>query len=267
MIETATDATMSSDGTAISYDRCGAGPPVVIVGGGPTDRTANTPLARLLASQFTVFNYDRRGRGASGDTPPYSVDREYEDLGAVLGAAGGHANVFGSSSGGVLALKAAARGLPIDRLAIWEPPFVVDHSRPSPPADYASQVESLVAAGRPGDALELFFTGAVALPVELVAQMRQAPFWSYMEAAAHTLVYDAAVMDDFSLPAGLFARVTVPTLLIDGGTTPWMTSAARAVASVLPEATRKTLAGQPHNVDPSAIAPALAEFFAGGSDR
>ena len=267
MIETATHATTSRDGTTIAYDRYGDGPPVVIVGGGPTDRTANTPLARLLAAHFTVFNYDRRGRGASGDTRPYSVDREYDDLAAVLEAAGGNAHVFGSSSGGVLALEAAAGGLPIDRLAVWEPPFVVDGSRRPPPADYAEQVECIVAAGRPGDALELFFTGAVDLPVEIVAQMRQAPFWADMEGAAHTLVYDAAIMGDFSLPAEQLARVSVPTLVIDGGTTAWMTSAASAVARGLPNATRRTLAGQPHNVNPSAIAPVLAEFFAEGSDR
>ena len=266
MIETATHTTTSRDGTAIAYDRSGNGPSVVIVGGGPTDRTANTPLARLLASRFTVFNYDRRGRGASGNARPYSLDGEYEDVGAVLEAAGGRANVFGSSSGGVVALEAAARGLPIERLAIWEPPFVVDDSRPPPPADYAAQVESMVAAGRRGDALELFFTGAVDLPVEMVAQIRQAPFWSDMESMAHTLVYDAAVMGDFTLPAGRFAGVNVPTLVIDGGTTPWMTSAAEAVASVLPAATRRTLTGQPHNVDPSAIAPVLAEFFAERSE-
>ena len=128
----------SNDGTTIGFDRLGEGPPVALVCGGSTARSANAPLAALLARRFTVFNYDRRGRGDSGDTPPYAVEREVEDLGAVIAAAGGSAAVYGTSSGAALALEAAARGLPVTKLALWEPPFIVDGSRPRPPADAAA---------------------------------------------------------------------------------------------------------------------------------
>jgi pimeloyl-ACP methyl ester carboxylesterase len=128
---------VSHDGTTIAFDRAGDGPAVIFLGAGPTDRNANAQLAGLLAPQFTVLNYDRRGRGDSGDTAPYAVDREYEDLEAVIDEAGGSAYVFGTSGGGILALEAAARGLAITKLAVWEPPYIVDDSRPPVPKDYA----------------------------------------------------------------------------------------------------------------------------------
>lgn len=250
----------SSDGTTIAFDRLGQGPPVLLVGGGPTDRFANAPLAELLAPHFTVVNFDRRGRGQSGDTAPYSVDREIEDLEALIGRIGGSAAVYGTSSGGVFAMQAAASGLPITAVAAWEPPFVVDESRPPVPSDYKGQLIAMIDSGRRGDAIEYFMTRIVGLPVEFLAPMRQAPFWSSMEALAHAIVYEADVMGDYSLP-GWLGSVTAPTLVLDGGTTPWLTSAARAVAEALPNAERRTLDGQPHNVDPGALAPALVEFL------
>jgi pimeloyl-ACP methyl ester carboxylesterase len=255
---------VSHDSTTIAFDRSGDGPPVVIVGAGPTDRRAHQPLAALLASRFTVFNYDRRGRGDSGDTAPYAVDREYEDLAAVIGEAGGTACVFGDSGGGILALEAAARGLPITKLAVWEPPYVIDGSRPPVPEDYREQLAKLLAAGRRGDMVELFLTQAVGMPVEVVAPMRQSPFWPSMEAAAHALIYDAMIVGDFSLPTGRVADVKVPTLVIDGGQTPWLSTATQAVVDAVPDARRHILEGQPHNVDAAALAPALVEFFGQG---
>jgi pimeloyl-ACP methyl ester carboxylesterase len=257
------DTATSSDGTTIAFDREGKGAPVVLVGGGPTDRTANGPVVDLLSSRFTVVNYDRRGRGASGDTPPFSVDREYDDLGAVIDAAGGSAFVFGTSGGGVIGLEAAARGLAITKLAVWEPPFILadEDSRSRPPADYEAQVAELVSTGRRGDAIELFFTEAAGIPAEFVAPLRQAPFWSAMEDIAHTLVYDAAIMGDFSMPTDRVAAIKVPTLVVDGGTTPWLSHSAQAVADTIPNSQRRTLDGQPHNVAPEAIAPVLEEFF------
>ncbi|MGV9774923.1 alpha/beta fold hydrolase [Streptosporangium sp. NPDC003464] len=252
---------ISKDGTTIVFDRMGEGPAVILIGGGPTDRSANAPLAELLAKDFTVFNYDRRGRGDSGDTLPYAVDREYEDIEALIAEAGGSALVYGTSGGGIIALEAAARGLAITRLVVWETPYIVDDSRPAVPADYRDRLVKLLADGRRGDMLELFFTDAVGMPAEFVAPMRDLPFWSSMEALAHTLVYDATITGDFSLPTERLAEVAVPTLVIDGGTTPWMSNTAEAVAAALPDARRRTLEGQPHNVDPAAIAPALVEFF------
>lgn len=256
---------ISRDGTAIAFDRSGQGPAVVVVGGILGDRSQQAPLAELLAEHFTVFNYDRRGHGKSAFTPPYAVERESEDLDAIIDAAGGEAFVYGTSGCGVLALYAAAAGLApkIKRLAIWEPPYIVDDSRPPAPPDYKEQLSKLLAAGRRGDMVELFFTQAVGMPAEIVAQMRQAPWWPVQEALAHTLIYNAEIMGDFSLPRERVASVRVPTLVIDGGVTPWLSHAAQAVADALPNAQRRTLSGQPHNVAPEAIAPVLVEFFAG----
>jgi pimeloyl-ACP methyl ester carboxylesterase len=255
------DTVTSADGTTIAYDRAGDGPPVILINAGPTDRTVNAPLVGLIAPHFTVVNYDRRGRGDSGDTAPYAVDREYEDLAAIIGAAGGSASLFGNSGGGILALEAAARDLPITKLAVWEPPIAVDGSRPPVPPGYREQLASLLAAGRRGDMVELFLTQAVGMPAEAVAPIRQSPFWPSMEAVAHALIYDAMIVEDFSLPTGRVAGVKVPTLVLDGGQTPRLSAAAQAVADAIPNARRHTVPGQPHNVDAAALAPALAAFF------
>lgn len=254
---------ISRDGTPIAYDRLGAGAPVILIGGGPTDRSANAPLAALLAAQFSVINYDRRGHGDSGDNPPYAVEREIEDLDALIDAAGGSASVYGTSSGAAFAIEAAARGLNITRLALWEPPFITDDSRPPVPADYKAQVSAMVAEGRRGDALEYFMVQIVGMPAAFVVPMRQSPFWGQMEKVAHAIVYEADVMKDYALPADRLARITVPTLVIDGGTVPWMSSTAEKVAAALPHAGRATLPGQPHNVAADAIAPVLVRFFGG----
>jgi pimeloyl-ACP methyl ester carboxylesterase len=253
---------ISKDGTPIAFDRVGEGPVVILIGGGPTDRSANTPLAEVLAKDFTVINYDRRGRGDSGDTAPYAVDREFEDIEALIAEAGGAALVYGTSGGGIIALEAAARGLAISKLAVWETPYIVEDSRPPVPADYKDRLVQALAEGRRGDMIELFFTAAVGMPAQFVTPMRDMPFWGSMEAMAHTLIYDATITGDFSLPAERLSCVKVPTVVIDGGTTPWLTNAAEAVAAVLPDVRRRTLEGQPHNVDPAAIAPAVTEFFA-----
>jgi pimeloyl-ACP methyl ester carboxylesterase len=252
----------SSDGTTIAFERSGDGPPVILVCGGSTDRTANAPLSELLAEYFTVFNYDRRGRGDSGDTAPYAVEREIEDIDAVIAVAGGSASVYGTSSGAALALEAAASGLAITKLALWEPSYIVE-GRPRPPADTARIYAELVAAGRRGDAVEYFMAKVVGLPPELVAEARKAPWWPAQEALAHTLAYDATIMGDYSLPAERVASVMVPTLVIDGGASfPWIRKTAEAIADIIPHAQRRTLEGQTHNVAAEAITPVLVEFFA-----
>jgi hypothetical protein len=253
----------STDGTHIEFDRIGTGPAVVIIGAGPTDRTINSPIADLLATQYTVFNYDRRARGGSGDTQPYSVDREFEDLAAVINAAGDNAAVYGTSGGAIWALEAAVRSLSISRLVLWEPPYIADdETTRTRPTGYPERLADAVSQNRPADAVELFFTQAVGMPVEFVDQMRQAPFWAAMTASATGLVYDSKLIGDFTLPADRLGEIAVATLVVDGGTTPWLTHSADAVAKAVPTAQRRTLAGQPHNVDAAAIAPVLAEFFA-----
>ncbi len=251
----------STDGTAIAFDRLGDGPAVILVCGATTDRSENAPLAALLAEHFTVFNYDRRGRGDSGDTQPYAVEREVEDIAAVIAAAGGLAFVYGISSGAALALEAAASRLAITKLALWEPPFILDENL-RPPADTARIYTELVAAGRRSDAVEYFVAKVVGVPAEFVAQARNAPFWQAQETLAHTLAYDATIMGDYSLPRERAASVTAPTLVIAGGADlPWMRETARALADVIPDAQRRTLEGQPHDVAAEAIAPVLEEFF------
>lgn len=258
------DRVTANDGTAIAFDRLGEGPPVILVCGGSTDRMVNAPLAALLARRFTVFNYDRRGRGDSGDTPPYAVQREVEDLDAAITAAGGSACVWGSSSGAALALDAAARGLAISRLALWEPPYQLQDGGPRPPADTAKVFTELISQGRRGDAVEFFMAKVVRLPDEFVAQARNAPFWKAQEALAHTLAYDATIMGDYELPAERVASVTTPTLVLTGGASPpWLHDTARAIVGLLPQGRHRVLEGQEHNVAPEAIAPALEEFFAG----
>ena len=165
----------SKDGTIITYDQMGQGVPVIIVSGAFADREATMPMAEALKQHFTVFNYDRRGRGDSGDTPPYTVEREIEDLDAVINAAGGSAFVVGFSSGAALSHEAAASGLAIRKLALYEPPFILDGSRPRPPADNAKTLTDLVAAGRRGDAAEFFLVNIVGLPPEVVADARHQP--------------------------------------------------------------------------------------------
>jgi pimeloyl-ACP methyl ester carboxylesterase len=253
----------SKDGTSIGYEKSGHGPAVLIVGGVVGDRSQQAPLAELLARDFTVFNFDRRGHGDSGNTEPYAVAREIEDIDALIEAAGGSALVYGTSGPGVLALHAAAGrpGARMKKLVVWEPPFIVGDSRSKVRSDYKAQLSSLLAQGRRGDMVELFFTEAVGLPAPFVAQMRQAPWWSAQEAVAHTTVYDATLMGDYSLPGAELARIKVPTLVMDGAQSPWLSKAADATAAAIPNAVRRTLSGQQHNVDPAAMAPALVEFF------
>jgi pimeloyl-ACP methyl ester carboxylesterase len=251
----------SKDGTVIAFDQTGTGPAVVVVGGVLGDRSQQAPLAAILAQHFTVFNFDRRGRGESGDTVPYAVEREIEDIQAIIDAAGGSAFVYGTSGCGILSLWAAEHGLNIKKLAIWEPPFIIEGSRPPAPKDYKEQLTKLLSEGRRGDMVALFMTKAVGMPEDMVAQMRNAPWWSFQEVFAHTLVYDADIVGDYSLPTKRLASIKVPTLVIDGGESPWLSQSAQAVAAALPNAQRRTIKGQPHNVAPEAIAPVLEEFF------
>src|SRR5918997_5483293 len=245
----------SSDGTAIAFDRFGDGPPVILVCGGSTDRKANARLAEVLSARFTVFNYDRRGRGDSGDTAPYAVEREVEDIDAVIGAAGGSVFLYGTSSGAALALEAAASGLDIRKLALSEPPYILE-GRPRPPEDTARTFTELVAAGRRGDAVEFFMSQVVGLPPEFVVEARRAPWWQAQEALAHTLAYDATIMGDYSLPSERAAAVRVPTLVLDGGASfPWIRKTAQAISDIIPDAQHRTLEGQTHNVAAEAIAP------------
>jgi pimeloyl-ACP methyl ester carboxylesterase len=260
------DTISSADGTVIAFDEFGGGPPVVMTVGAFNTRAQTEPLARALAPRFTTLNYDRRGRGDSGDTAPYAVEREIDDIAALIAQAGGSAAVFGHSSGATLALKAAGRGLPVTHLALYEPPFNTDDSYPPLPAGFAAELAGLVSAGRRGDAVELYQTQAVGIPPQVVAQLRHAPFRPGLEAIAHTLAYDAAIIGDRSMPAGLLAGLTVPALVITGEQSPpFLRNAARAAAQTMPHGRLAVLPGQSHDLNPDATAPVIAEFLASRS--
>ena len=189
------------------------------------------------------------------------MEREVEDIDAVIEVAGGSAFLYGKSSGAALALEAAASGLPITKLTLWEPPFVPEGG-PMPPPDTAKTYTDLVAAGRRGDAVEYFMSKVVGLPDEFVTQMRAAPFWPQQEALAHTLAYDATVMGDYRLPAERASSVKMPTLaMAGGGSFPWMAETARSLAEVIPDAEVRMLEGQTHDVAPEAMAAVLTDFF------
>lgn len=263
------DKVFSADGTAIAFEQRGSGPALVLVGGAFMTRHESAELAGLLAERFTVITYDRRGRGDSGDGPAYDVQREVEDLDALIEHAGGEAMLFGMSSGAVLALEATARGSAVTRLALYEPPFVTDDSRPPLPTDYVAHLEELVEQGAYGDAVAYFMTAAVGVPAEVVTGMRQAPFWAGMEAVARTLPYDGRVMGDTMsgrpLPAVRWQSVTVPVLVGSGDAgAPHMLTGAREFAALADNFTLRVFPGQEHTIAPAVLAPALVDFFTAG---
>jgi pimeloyl-ACP methyl ester carboxylesterase len=257
----------SADGTQIAFDRYGSGPGLILVPGATAHRAVDettAELARLLAEHFTVIHYDRRGRGDSGDTLPYAVEREAEDIQALVEAVGGRAHAFGMSSGAVLALAAAQNGAALERLVLYEPPVL---THPDDPVDreYRGDLEKLLAAGRNGDAMARFMTMA-GMPAEEVEGFRASPGWAPFEAVAPTLAYDAAVMDPFSrgepIPPDTWDRVTGPALVLEGGDSPpFMRRGAAAVAEALPNAEVRSLPGQTHSFEPGVLAPVLVEFL------
>ncbi len=255
----------SRDGTTIAYDQLGAGPPVILVDGAFCSRSFGPmpKLAPVLARHFTVFMYDRRGRGDSGDTAPYAVEREIDDLDALMREAGGSAFVYGISSGAALVLEAAASGLSIKKLALYEAPFMVGNPKHVPPADHHAQLVRLVAEGRRGDAVKYYMRDVMGMPGLLVTLFRILPMWSKLKAVASSLPYDSAVMGDFSLPARRAASLKMPTLVISGDKTmPVLREAAQRLSEIIPGAQLRTLPGQTHNVAAATLAPVLKEFFA-----
>jgi pimeloyl-ACP methyl ester carboxylesterase len=256
----------SKDGTTIAFETTGEGPPLVIVGGALSDRRAAATQAEFLAPSFTAVTYDRRGRGDSGDTPPYAVEREVEDVEAIVEEAGGTAFALGHSSGAVLALEAAAATPGITKLVLYEPPFVVDDSRPPVPDDLVEHLDELVANGQRGEAVEYFMTVGVGVPAEAIPSMKESRYWPLLETLAHTISYDGRVMGDNMagrpLSSDRWSTVTNPALVIDGGASPpSLRNAAQALVDVLPNARRLTLEGQTHEVDPTILTPVLVGFF------
>jgi pimeloyl-ACP methyl ester carboxylesterase len=256
----------SADGTTIAFDQLGKGPAIILVGGALEQRAMDSEtaqLAPLLAQHFTVFHYDRRGRGESTDTQPYAVEREIEDIEALITEAGGQAAVFGISSGAALALEAAIKlGDKIKKLAMYEAPYNDDEAARRAWKAYRKQLAEVLAQGRRGDAVALLML-LVGMPADHLDRVRQHPMWPMWEAVAPTLAYDAAVMgEDASVPTEKAASVAVPALVMDGSASyPFMHVTALALVKAMPHAQHRTLEGQTHEVAPQALAPVLEEFF------
>ena len=259
----------SKDGTSIAYGRSGSGPPVILVGGATADHTGHQPLAEELAGSFTVLNHDRRGRGGSTDTLPYALAREIEDIEALITEAGGSAHLYGISSGGALALEAAAAGIGIDRLAVYEVPYNMSDDAPRLQREYVEKLETLLDEGRRGDAAELFMR-TVGTPEEMIESAKRSPYWANLEAIAPTLAYDAACLGDAHPPTDRLATISVPTLVATGGASPdsflggggsFFEEVADALVAVMPHAERQTIEGQTHMVDPKVLGPVLERFF------
>lgn len=260
----------SKDGTRIAFDKVGSGPVVILVNGATQYRAFDLTmgqLADLLSNDFTVYNYDRRGRGESTNTLPFAKEREIEDLQALIADAGGKAMVAGVSSGGIMSLDATAAIPGITRLAVYEPPFIVDDGRKPVPPDYAEHLMKLSTEGKREEAAEYFLTEAVGIPAEYIGGIKQdQATWTPLLGVAHTIAYDAAfvvnVMQGKPLPRDRWVKVTVPVLVVDGGASDaWMHNSAEALGKLLPNARRQTLEGQTHAFDPNVLAPVLIQFF------
>ena len=259
-------AVTSRDGTRIACDRAGDGPAVVLVGGALATGADGAELAERLAGRFTIYSFDRRGRGDSTDTAPYAVAREIEDVEALIDAAGGSAFVFGRSSGAALALQAAAAlGGKVARLALYEAPYDEADGAAEAWRAFSAELDDLLAADRRGEALALFLK-IVGTPDQALEAMKASPAWAGMEALAPTIAYDTALLGaDRSIPVDRAAKVTAPTLVLDGGASrermPFMAATADKLARIIPNARRHTIEGEGHAVSPDAMAPVLIAFL------
>lgn len=264
----------SKDGSRIAYDRYGAGPVVILVGGALGYRKFKKmeELARLLAERCTVINYDRRGRGDSTEVKPFALEREIEDIQALIEAEGGSASLWGWSSGGALALRAAATGIGVERLSVYEVPFMVTREAKRPTADYGERLDQLVATGDRGGAVKHFMRNAIGIPAPFVALMQLLPMWKGLKAVAHTLPYDWAALGKHTMYGAQLSKdewtsVTMPTLVVYGAKSPApLQEGSRALAEVLPNATLRELEGVSHNLKMNVLAPVLAEFLTGETD-
>lgn len=260
----------SKDGTHIGFDRAGTGPAIILVGGGgAVDRRENAPLGAELADHFTVINYDRRGRGESGDTAPYAIEREFEDIAALIDEVGGSAFLYGVSSGGALALEAAAAGLPVTRVGAFEVPYDTYPGAQERHSAYTEELTALLAEDRRDAAFELFMRLA-GTPEELIAQAPNSPLWPTLMANAPTLAYDAACLNDGGPPRDRLAAIKQPVLVLTGKSIDssmaglgagFFDDAADAIVASIPKAERDVIPQEGHVADPKAVAPVLRRFF------
>ena len=248
----------SADGTRIALDRSGSGPPLVIVLGAFCDRSTSKPLAALLASRYTVYEYDRRGRGDSGNGLPLAIGGEVQDLAAVVAAAGRPPFVYGHSSGGALALEAAARGVQMRSLAVYEPPYTGD-DHPGP--EFGQHLDELVAARRRDQAAEQWL-GMTGTPPTIVESIKRSPGWAHRQALAHTLSQDLRLANNGEVPIERLKRIDAPVLAMAGAVSaPWAASTTATLARVLPHASEQIVDGQHHVPADHVVAAILEAFF------
>jgi pimeloyl-ACP methyl ester carboxylesterase len=260
---------ISRDGTVIAFDQTGTGQLLILVAGGFGHRklAGLSELAAALSSDFTLINYDRRGRGDSGDTQPYAVAREIEDIEALIDHVGGSAFLYGASSGGILALEATNQfSHKVKKLALYDPPFIINDKRPPLPEDFVEQMQAAIAAGHRGDAIDILLTHVLQVPLEQLAPLRDDPNWEEMKKVAHTLVYDGLIQRDFMagkpLPSDRWTQVTCPTLVMNGqNSEQFFRDGGQSLVELLPHAKHRLLGGQNHNVSNQALVPVLKEFF------
>ena len=266
---TPTRTVTSRDGTRIAYDKVGTGPAVILISGASAIRQWGAPLAEALAADFTVFNYDRRARGESTDAAlEVAIEREFEDLGALIAEAGGSASLYGISSGGALALEAAAAGLPVGKVAVYEVPYGLDADQPRQQQEYVASLERAKGSGKPGAMAEVFFR-VMGMGDDAIDQMRELPAWGGVVGAEKSLLYDAAATGTGMPPVERLNKIKVPTLVVTGdpegehevGSKEFFEAAARAIVAAIPSARHETLPGQTHAVDPQVLAPVLIAFY------
>ena len=256
---------ISQDGTRIAYETWGQGPALITVGGTTCDRVLMRSTAQAFGEYFATINYDRRGRGESGDTSPYAVDREIEDIAALIEEAGGSACLYGHSSGAALVLHAVAAGLPVERFVLHDPPYAPDEPSQDAARAFARDIRDLLNQDKGAEAIEMTFRGT-GMPEDMIAEMRTSPRWPALIALAPTLAYDSAVMGDIdrggSIPEDLAARATRPGLVLVGGQSQeFMMEVSRRLAALLPAGDHRVIEGQDHVVSPDILAPIVAEFL------
>jgi pimeloyl-ACP methyl ester carboxylesterase len=256
----------SADGTLIAYEVFGGGAPLIAVGGATCDRALMRATAQALSSRCATINYDRRGRGDSGDTLPYTVDREIEDIAALIEQAGGPVHLYGHSSGAGLVLRAVAAGLPVSRFVLHDPPYSPDNESDRQEAiSFAQDIFDLLAENNHVEAIEAWFRGT-GMPNEVIDEMRGTPMWSGLIALAPTLAYDSAVMGDLdsggAIPETIASQVTQPGLVLMGeDSPPFMLDVGRRLAELIPEGSLRMVEGQGHVVEPDLLAPLVTEFL------
>jgi pimeloyl-ACP methyl ester carboxylesterase len=251
----------SADGTNIAYAEQGSGPPLIFVAGAFNDHTAGASLAKVLARNFTVITYDRRGRGQSSDAPDYTMQKEIEDIAALLTVIGEPPALLGFSSGAVLIMEGARQSLGFGKLILVEPPYLLDDSRPRPSKTSVLELKALVDAGERGAAVERFQAEYVGIPPEIIEQLRQAPFRPNLETIAHTTVYDATIVGDLSLDPELPEAIAQPVLIIAGtDSAPFLVETCKALADMVPNGRYAGIDDMNHDLTP-ALAPAIVKFL------